>query len=174
MTERKLLELSARHKQMARLLVGGHSQSEIGRLLNMHKSTVSRYVRDPLVVQEMKRLQEVADTNAVACVPGIPDKIKEAAQKGINVLLEILADERMTPEIQKIKLNAALEVLSRAGYGAVKQVQVDQRSVSTHFTSEDIDEIKRRAIENGYARISPLNAHLVVSANVEDIEEREH
>jgi len=35
----------------------------------------TRYVRDPLVVQEMKRLQEMADVNAVACVTGIPEKI---------------------------------------------------------------------------------------------------
>ena len=167
MTDRKLLGLSARHKQMARLLVGGHSQSEIGRLLEMHKSTVSRYVRDPLVVQEMKRLQELADVNAVACVPGIPEKIREAAQRGIEVLMEILDDERKDPEIQKFKLNAALEVLNRAGYGSIKQLKIDQSSVSTHFTSEDIEEIKQRAIENGFAQVSALNAHLVPNAMID-------
>ncbi|MBC8177410.1 MAG: hypothetical protein H8E19_08390 [Deltaproteobacteria bacterium] len=166
MTDRKLLELSARHKQMARLLVGGHSQSEIGRLLEMHKSTVSRYVHDPLIVQEMKRLQEMADVNAVACVPGIPEKIREAAQKGIEILKEILSDTRDTPEIQRLKLNAALEVLSRAGYGPVKQVKIDQSSVFTHFTPEDIDDLKRRAVEEGLAPVSALNAHLVVDAEV--------
>ena len=175
MTERKLLGLSARHKQMARLFVGGHSQSEIGRLLEMHKSTVSRYVRDPLVVQEMQRLQEMADVNAVACVPGIPEKIRDLALVGIEVLKEILLDERKTPEILKLKQNAALELMNRAGYGAVKQVKVEQSSVSAHFTAEEIEDIKRRAIENGYARVSPLNAHLVpdalIDAEIEEIEE---
>ena len=165
MTERKLLELSARHKQMARLLVGGNSQSEIGRLLGMHKSTVSRYVRDPLVAQEMNRLQELADVNASACVPGIPEKLQEGAHRGVEELIAILDDERTDPEILKLKQNAALEILNRTGYGAIKQVRVEQSSVSAHFTSEDIDEIKRRAIENGFAKVSPLNAHLVTDAD---------
>ena len=175
MTDRKLLELSARHKQMARLLVGGHSQSEIGRLLEMHKSTVSRYVRDPLVVQEMKRLQEMADVNAAACVPGIPEKLQEGAHRGVEELIAILDDERTDSEILKLKQNAALELLSRTGYGPIKQIKLEQSSVSTHFTSEEIEDIKRRAIEAGYAQPSPLNAHLVssvvIDAEVEEIGE---
>ena len=46
-----LKNLGDRHKQIARMLVGGNSQSEIARLLDIHKSTVSRLVRDPLVGQ---------------------------------------------------------------------------------------------------------------------------
>jgi len=42
-------------------------------------------VRDPLVVQEMKRLQEMADVNAVACVPGYTGEDREAAHKAIEV-----------------------------------------------------------------------------------------
>ena len=134
-----------------------------------------RYVRDPLVVQEMKRLQEMADVNAVACVTGIPEKIGEAAHKAIEVLKEILDDERKDPEIQKLRSNVAREVLSLAGYGPVKQVRIDQASVSTHFTGEEIEDIKRRAIEEGFAKLSPLNAHLVpdmvVDAEVKEIGE---
>ena len=48
----------------------------------VHKSTVSRLVRDPLVLQEVRRLQDMADVHAAACVPGIPEKIREGAQKG--------------------------------------------------------------------------------------------
>ena len=61
-----------------------------------------------------------------------------------------------------------MELLSRTGYGPIKQIKLEQSSVSTHFTSEDIDEIKRRAIENGYARVSPLNADLVVDAEIKE------
>ena len=171
MTERNLLGLTPRHKQMARLLVGGHSQSKIAELLGMHKSTVSRYVRDPLVVQEVKRLQDLADVNASACVPGIPEKLHEGAHRGIEELISILDDERKDPEILKLKQNAALELLSRTGYGPIKQLKVEQMSVSTHFTAEEIEDIKRRAIENGYARVSPLNADLVADAEVEEIGE---
>ena len=61
--------------------------------------------------------------------------------------------------------------MNRAGYGAVKQVKVEQSSISAHFTVEEIEDIKRRAIENGYARVSASNAHLVVNAEVRKIVE---
>jgi hypothetical protein len=142
---RNLQKLVSKHKQLARLLVGGNSQSEIARLLNYDKSTVSRLARDPLVIREMQRLQEIADVNATACVPGIPEKIREGAHKGTEILQKILDDERNDPEILKLKSNVALELLSRAGYSAIKQVRVEQSSLSAHFTREDIDEIKQRA-----------------------------
>jgi len=146
MTDRKLLQLSPRHQQLARLLVGGHSQSEIARILNVHKSTVSRLVRDPLVLNEIDRLQEMADVNTAACVPGIPEKLQKAAHLSIDIIEKILSDERDDPDMSKIKANVALDILGRAGYGIQKQVRVE--SVSTHLTSDDIAEIKRRAKEN--------------------------
>ena len=137
-------EISARHKQIARLLVGGHSQSEIARLLSLHKSTVSRVVRDSKVAQEVSRLQQIADVNTAACVPGVSDTIQEGAVRGVEELMKILNDERTVPEILKLKANVALELLGRAGYGEVKQLNVQQTSLSAHFTSEDIERIKAR------------------------------
>lgn len=149
MNDRRLRKLDPKHQQLARLLVGGNSQSQIARLLNLNKSTVSRLLRDPLVLQEVKRLQEFADVNAASCVPGLLEKIREGAQEGAKVLMEILADERADPEILKLKANVSLELLSRVGYGPVKQVEVKQASISGHFTAEDIEKIKKRAQENG-------------------------
>ena len=145
MGNRRLKKLSDRHKQVARMLVGGNSQSDIARLLGIDKSTVSRQVRDPLVINEIRRLQELADVNAVACVPGIPQKIGEGAHKGAETLIQILEDERDHPDILKLKANIALELLARAGYGGVKQVKVQQAHMSAHLTEEEIEELKRRA-----------------------------
>lgn len=142
--QQMLKELAPRHQQIARLLVGGSSQSEIARLLKVHKSTVSRLVRDPIVVQEIRRLQEIADSNVGSCVPGISQEIQDGARKGIVVLKEILEDERDDPEILKLKANISLEFLARAGYAPVKQVMVQQASVSAHVTAEEIEEIKER------------------------------
>ena len=144
---RNLKKMSSKHQQLARLLTGGHSQAEIARILAMNKSTVSRLVSDPLVAAEVKRLQQMADVNSASCVPGIPEKIGEGAYKGMEVLEAILADERTEPEILKLKANVALEILARAGYGAVKQVQVRQESISTHLSTADIEIIKSRARE---------------------------
>nr|NQU92188.1 helix-turn-helix domain-containing protein [Bacteroidota bacterium] len=149
MTDRQLKQLSEKHKQVARLVVGGHSQTEVARLLDMHKSTISRLLRDPLVAQEIQRMQELADTHATACVPGIPEKIREGAHLGMGELIKILEDVRNDPDMLKLKANVAFELLSRAGYSPVKQVKIEQASMSMHFTPEDIEDIKKRAIESG-------------------------
>jgi hypothetical protein len=145
MKEHQLRGLSARHKQLIRLLVGGHSQSEIARILQIHKSTVSRLVREPLIVKEISRLQENGDLNAMACVPGVPEKLREGALRGVQVLLDILDDKRSDTDVLKLKANAATELLDRAGHGPVKQVRVEQSSFSMHLTSEQLADLKRRA-----------------------------
>ena len=141
----ELKSLTSRHQQLARLLVGGYSQSEIGRTLNLHKSTVSRLVKQPLVAAEVNRIKELADVSTATSVPGMPDKISEGACKSIQVLMDILDDERTEPFILKIKALVAQDLLSRAGYGPIKQIDVRQEMVSAHFTREDLDELQRRA-----------------------------
>ena len=148
-------KISPRQQQVARLLVGGNSQNEAARIVGIDKSTVSRYVREPSFQRELQRLQELADNNASVCVPGIPEKISEGAQKGTEVLLSILADERDDLEMLKLKANVALEYLSRAGYTPVKRVQVNQTSIGAVFTSEDIERIKKRAQELGMKSSPP-------------------
>lgn len=145
MQDKTLDTLNPRHRQLIRLLIGGHSQSDIARILNIHKSTVSRLIRDPLIVKEVGRLQENADLDATACVPGVPEKLREGALRGVQVLLDILADKRTDADMLKLKANAANELLSRAGYGPVKQVRIEQSSLSAHLTKEDIEELKLRA-----------------------------
>jgi hypothetical protein len=145
--DRKLKFLSPKHQQLARLLVGGNSQSEIARILTLNKATVSRLVHDPLVAQEVNRLKGMADANSTACVPGISEKISDGAHKGMEVLESILSDQRKDPEIMKLKANVSLELLARAGYGAIKQVQVRQESVSAILSVEDIEQIKMKAKE---------------------------
>ncbi len=115
MSRAELKDLSPRHQQLARLLVGGYSQAEISRVLGLHKSTVSRLVKQPLVAAETKRLQEMADVSTATCVPGMPDKISEGACKSIRVLMDILDDERIEPTVLKVKALVAQDLLSRAG-----------------------------------------------------------
>jgi len=145
MANTKNITLSPRHQQIARLLVGGYTQTKISKTMGLHKSTVSRLIRRPEVASEVKRLQEMADVNATTSVPGMPDKISEGAYKSIQVLMEILEDERTDPAMMKIKAVVAQDLLSRAGYGPIKQIDVRQEQVSSYFTREDLDELFRRA-----------------------------
>lgn len=137
--------LSPRDKQLARLIASGHSQVEAARLVSVHKSTVCRLMRDEAFLQEVQRLQAAADRDLATSLPGIPEKIREGAQEGADVLRQILADERNDAEMLRLKANVALELLSRAGYSPIKQVKVEQATISTHLTMEEIEEIKQRA-----------------------------
>lgn len=143
----ELKYLTARHQQLARFLVGGYNQAEISRTLGLHKSTVSRLVKQPLVATEVNRLKELADINTTTSVPGMPDKISEGATRSIQVLMEILDDERKEPMILKVKALVAQDLLSRAGFGPVKQIDIRQETVSAHLTSTDIEGLKQRAKE---------------------------
>lgn len=144
MNDRYLSKLSARHQQMARLYVGGTSQAEIAKLMDIHKSTVSRNLRDPLIRAEIGRLQKMADVHSTACVPGVSETIQEGAHKGARLLIEIIDDERMDPVMMKLKANVSLELLDRAGYAPIKQMMVESASVS-YLTAEDIEEMKIKA-----------------------------
>ena len=104
----ELRTLTSRHQQLSRLLVGGYSQAEISRTLGLHKSTVSRLVKQPLIATEVNRLKELADVNTATSVPGMPDKISEGAIRSIQVLMEILNDERTEPSMLKVKALVAV------------------------------------------------------------------
>jgi hypothetical protein len=150
------VNMNPRHKRLAQLIVGGNSQSQCARVFGVDKSTVCRWMKEPSVGMEIMRLQEMADVNVVSTVPGMPEKLQEGAHKGIEVLMEILEDERTDPEIMKLKSHAAVEILDRAGYGAIKQVMVQQSSVSTHLTAEEIEEFKER----GRKALESLNLNI--------------
>jgi len=126
--------------------LAGNSQSQCARLFGVDKSTVCRWMKEPSVGMEIKRLQEMADVNVVTSVPGMTEKLQEGAHKGIEALIEILEDKRNDPEIMKLKSNAAMEILDRAGYGPIKQVDVKQESVSYQLTPEQLKAFTKRGI----------------------------
>jgi hypothetical protein len=139
--------MNPRHRRLSQLIVAGNSQSQCARIFDVDKSTVCRWMKEPSVGMEIKRLQEMADVNVVTSVPGIPEKLQEGAHKGIEALIEILEDKRNDPEIMKLKSHVAVEILDRTGYGPIKQVDVKQESVSYQLTPEEIKEFNKRGIE---------------------------
>jgi phage terminase small subunit len=141
------VNINPRHKRLAQLIVGGYSQSQCAKLFDVDKSTISRWMKTPSVLAEIERLQDIADVNVVRSVPGMTEKLQEGAHKGIEALIEILEDKRNDPEIMRLKSNAAVEILDRAGYGPIKHVNVQQASISTHLTAEEIEEFKQRGMK---------------------------
>ena len=69
------------------------------------------------------------------------------AENWIKALIEILEDKWNDPEIMRLKSNTAVEILDRAGYGPIKQVKVEQASISTQLTREELEAFRKRGIE---------------------------
>ena len=147
MPDKNTVNMNPRHRRLAQLIVSGNSQSQCAKIFDVDKSTVCRWMKEPSVGMEIKRLQEMADVNVVTSLPGIPEKLQEGAHKGIEALIEILEDKRSDPEIIKLKSNAAVEILDRAGYGPIKQVDVKQASVSYQLTPEELEAFKKRGLK---------------------------
>ena len=147
MSYKNLVNMNTRHRRLAQLIVGGNSQSQCARIFGVDKSTVCRWMKEPSVGMEIKRLQEMADINVVTSVPGMTEKLQEGAHKGIEALIEILEDKRNDPEIMRLKSNVAVEILDRTGYGSIKQVDVKQESISYQLTPEQLEAFKKRGIE---------------------------
>lgn len=66
---------------------------------------------------------------------------------GVDVIIQILQDKRDDMEMMKLKANVVGELLNWSENGPVKQVKLEQASISTHLTAELIEEIKQRAKE---------------------------
>ena len=110
------------------------------------KSSSAQPPHQALPADLSKRLQEMADVNTTTSVPGMPDKLSEGAYRSIQVLMEILEDERTDPAMMRVKAMVAQDLLGRAGYGPVKQIDVRQQHISTHLTKEDIIEMRNIAL----------------------------
>ena len=147
MSYKNLVNMNPRHKRLAQLIVAGNSQSQCARIFGVDKSTVCRWMKEPSVGMEIKRLQEMADVNVVTSVPGIPEKLQEGAHKRIEALIKILEDKRNDPDMMKLKSHVAVEILDRVGYGPIKQVQVEQAFVSYQLTREELEEFKKRGVK---------------------------
>ena len=84
-------------------------------------------------------------------------EIRKQAPKALKLLHKIIEGEIDAPVTTRAR--EANNWLDRAGYGAVKRVE--GQFSHAHFSPEEIEDIKRRAIENGFARPSKANQHLI-------------
>jgi len=156
---RKTFEVSKiweTHSEIIRRLLVGQKASVIAEELSVSRAMVS-YVRKSRVVKD-KLLELGAERDAISV--DTARYIRDQAPKALRLLEDVMMGEG-AGEGAHINLRAkeANNWLDRAGYSPVKQVNANV--AVAHFTPSEIDDIKRRAIENGFAQKSPLNEHLI-------------
>ena len=126
------------HHEVCRLALIGMKQVDIASHLGVSPVMVSYTLRSPIVRRQMDAMQ--ADRNLEAI--DVAQEIKDLAPKAVQVL-----EEMMNGDLPNLKLKAATDILDRAGHAAVKTLRTE--NLHAHFTSEEIQDIKRRAKEVG-------------------------
>jgi transcriptional regulator with XRE-family HTH domain len=142
-----LREIGARQRQAARLRVLGHRSADIARQLGVHKATITRWTQSEVFKREVDKLAKIADNSLMS--PSTNDthlRLIEAAATAVDVLVDILNDDRRDFQMTKLKKEAATEILSRAGFSPVKQVHIDQQLTSMSISAEAIARLKKRAM----------------------------
>jgi hypothetical protein len=156
---RKTFEVSKiweTHSEIIRRLLVGQKASVIAEELDISRAMVS-YVRKSRVVKD-KLLELGAERDAISV--DTARYIRDQAPKALRLLEDVMMGTG-AGEGAHINLRAkeANNWLDRAGYSPVRQINANV--AVAHFTADEINDIKRRAIENGFAQKSPLNEDLI-------------
>lgn len=128
------------HKEVARRLALGQQNVKIAAALGMTPTAVSIIKNSPVTKEYVDNLQGARNSDTV----DVMNNIREMAPKALKLLDAIIsgAESEATPAL---RANVAKDILDRAGYGAVKNLNV--RSIHAVVSPADLEAIKRRALE---------------------------
>ena len=147
-------ELWELHHEIVRRLVLGQKSTEIARALNISKAMVS-YTKNSKVVQkqlDLMRGARDAETIDVAI------RIRENGPEALALLEDIIEDRGETHGIA-LAARTAESMLDRGGYAAPKRLE----AVVAHLTREEIEELKKQALESG------RDSGMIIEAEAEEV-----
>ncbi len=135
-------EMSELHHEITRRLLLGQKQKEIAEQLGCHAQTVSNVKNSQVVQDKLAIMRGARDANSV----DVAKEIQRIAPQALENLRKVIEDE--TEEVPlSMKVKESNNMLDRAGYGA--RQKSEHRHLHGHFTAEDIDDIKKRALDAG-------------------------
>lgn len=131
-----------RYQEISRRVLLGQKNVQIANDMNLTPEAVS-YIRNSEIVKERtEKLQARADDSAV----DVSTRIKHLAPKALDVLEDLINGKVAGESIPaKLRAHHAEKLLDRAGHAAPKEVR--SFNLHGHYTSEDIQNIKQRALE---------------------------
>ena len=104
--------VNEKHRRDGRLVVKGHSYSEISEMTGFSTTHISRIVANPTVKNEMERFRVKLAERAL-------DKIAAAMPDAADVLIDDMNIKGNDPRLRKLRQTAAIEVLDK-GTGVTK------------------------------------------------------
>ena len=137
-----------RHAEIIRRKAVGQSNVQISDSLGISQMQVSNVVNSPIVKDQLAVMQGARDAYTI----DLAREIREYAPKCLDLLKEIIAGEKRGElSSPALKAKVAVEVLDRAGYAPVRNINL--QSVHAHLTKDDIEALKRRALTDSNAPI---------------------
>ena len=141
--ERKTYDIKQfwnRHHEIVNLAAQGYSQVQIAQILHIHPQTVSNTLNSTLgKIKASEARLERDEAHRVRM-----EEIRVLTDKALGVYHEIIDNESGQATIKERKEVADTIVMELSGL----RVPTKQMSVTTHMTTEDIAEFKRRGIES--------------------------
>lgn len=132
------------HHEIARRLLLGQKNVEIAKSLGISAQMVSNVRNSPVVQEHISILRGARDADTV----DLAREIKEIAPAALQLLKEIIQGEGQGANASiALRARESNNMLARVGHGVPHKVQAEV--ANWHLTSNDIADIKRRAITNG-------------------------
>ncbi len=136
------------HEEIIRRLMLGQKATNIARDMNVSAAMVNYVRKSPVVQDKLELMCAARDAETV----DLAKEIREKAPQALGLLEKIINGDVDAPV--SVRAREAGNWLDRAGFSPVRNLQANVNV--SHFTKQDIEEIKRRAVENGFARKSSL------------------
>jgi len=128
--------LQERHREILRRLALGQGSKDIASSLSITPQVVHYVKNSQIGKRELNLIQGARTADAVE----VSNQIQELAPQALETLDAIMLDEE-SPDTIKVKI--AIDLLDRAGHGAVKK----NLNVNQQLTQKDLEDIKIRAKE---------------------------
>lgn len=127
------------HQEIIRYLLLGWGYKEIADKLGVTSVMVSYTANSELVKRRLEMMRGARDAEVL----DLSIEIKRFAPEAFETLQTLMR----TSDSAKIKMAIAMDALDRAGYAPPKVIE--GKFMHAHFTSEEIEEMKKRAKESG-------------------------
>ena len=162
-SEKRAFEVSEMwevHHEIVRRLVLGQKNADIARDLKVSPAMVSYVRNSPVVRDKLEVMKGARDADTI----DLAKRIREDAPQALRLLEDIIAGEVDGQEVAVgLRAREANNMMNRAGYAPVQNIK--GQILHAHYDAEDIEDIKKRAHEDG------LKSGLVIEAEVVEIKD---
>ena len=142
----ELKTMNDRHHEIARLHAVGYKNTEIAKMLNITKESVSIALNSSVVKLKLDVIRGNRDAKTIDIIDKIDDMLPDAVKLFDNVINggELKEDDT---QYNAMQLRAAQQILGICGHSPVKRTE--NRNISATLTSDDIKAMKEDADKVG-------------------------